>query len=245
MPGVGESIETYAPYKALYQAVLPKADAILWVHPADDRMIMFIRQVCQDLFVGGLGHLGSKVVFGLSKADAIYPHDWWPQTNTPSRLQLANLDGRRQDFEQLVRPYLPAWRGEPVYYSSEKRFNLEKLFRRLLESVPPERRWVLEQRMSIADFAALVDKQELKRAEGIHVDPPPPPQAPRGSGAPVGPLLPDASDSLPQETGASAQAQRVLPREVAAHLANLSQEQLKALIDNPNAFHDWVTSIGR
>jgi uncharacterized protein len=175
MPGVGDDVANYDPYLRLYLETLPRADAILWVHPASDRMVAFMQQVVREL-VRHAPDLQARFVFGLNKADEMYPGNWNPQSNTPSDAQLGNLDERIKEFTHSIRPYVKSSRPVVVAYSALRRYNLAKLFRTLMEAMPKHRRWVLESRMDLASFVELVDRGMLRTAR--EMTPSPVPQQP-------------------------------------------------------------------
>lgn len=164
MPGLGDRMSTYQAYKSLYLKVLPMADVVLWVHPAEDRMVQFLQSAIQDLFGRELPHLIPRLIFGLNKADRIAPDDWNKAANVPSQGQLDNLDAREEDFSSAIREALPRWRGSSVVYSAWTRYQLTTLFKSMIYAVPENRRWVLEERMSLADFFELVDRGILHAA---------------------------------------------------------------------------------
>lgn len=164
MPGVGDDISTYEKYRQIYVSTLSKADAILWIHPCEDRMVMLMQLVFEDLF-GANGELTShqdRLVIGLNKLDQLGPANWNPIANLPSDAQLQNAEERVAIMKSSIKNVLPKWNGEVVAYSALRRFRLPQLFRALMYAVPTERRWVLEDRMALADFLELVDDGLIK-----------------------------------------------------------------------------------
>lgn len=164
MPGVGDDISTYEKYRQIYVSTLSKADAILWIHPCEDRMVMLMQLVFKDLF-GANGELTShqdRLVIGLNKLDQLGPANWNPIANLPSDAQLQNAEVRVAIMKSSIKNVLPNWNGEVVAYSALRRFGLPQLFRALMYAVPTERRWVLEDRMALADFLELVDDGLIK-----------------------------------------------------------------------------------
>jgi predicted GTPase len=163
MPGLGDDVNNYAAYRDLYLRVLPMADAVIWIHPAADRMVHLIQVALSDLFEN-FPALAKRLVFGLNKADEISPGDWNPRANLPSSEQMQHLAARERDFTAKVGAALPQWRGNVISYSALRRFNLTALFKEMMNAVPEERRWVLEERMDLADFTELVDRKLIKAA---------------------------------------------------------------------------------
>jgi hypothetical protein len=50
-----------------------------------------------------------------------------------------------------------------VYYSATKRYKLNALFGAMLAACPANRGWVLNDRVDLADFTELIDKDILKK----------------------------------------------------------------------------------
>jgi predicted GTPase len=164
MPGVGDDRANYDRYLQMYLAHLPRADAILWIHPAADRMVAFMQQVVADL-VRREPTLRPRIVFGLNKVDEMYPNDWNTHSNTPSANQARNLGERVKEFTRSIKPHVNTKQPAVVAYSALRRYNLATLFRTLMEAVPKPRRWVLESRMDLANFIELVDRGMLMAAQ--------------------------------------------------------------------------------
>ncbi|MFE4639329.1 GTPase family protein [Streptomyces sp. NPDC056773] len=164
MPGVGDDMANYQRYLDLYLRVVPTADAIVWVHPAEDRSVHLVQQTLRDLFGQCAPDLSDRLVLALNKADEIDPHDWNRSANLPSARQLEALGERAADFTEKIGGVLPAWQGGAVTYSARQHYNLTALFREMMRAVPQQRRWVLEQRMDLADFTAKVDRKLLEAA---------------------------------------------------------------------------------
>jgi uncharacterized protein len=80
---------------------------------------------------------------------------------------MRNLLERENDFSDKIRQALPTWQGQAQVYSAERRYGLTKLFKNMMYAVSPERRWVLEERMDLADFFELVDRRILKNARKL------------------------------------------------------------------------------
>lgn len=169
LPGLGESIQKADEILALYRKVLPAADVILWVHPVNDRMLEFIQRQISSVFAGGRQPLLERLVFGLNKADAIQPGDWRKYASIPSEEQIWNLNDAEKYFSDVISTVLPS--GSPpriVTYSALCRYQLPLLFRLLMDAMPANRKWVLEQRMDLADFRELADPKFLAAAIGEH-----------------------------------------------------------------------------
>ncbi len=173
LPGLGESIQSAARLAEIYASALPQADAILWVHPANDRMLEFTQTKLVELFQGRLSEHAGRLVFGLNKADDMQPKDWRYHANIPSDTQIENLQDAENNFSQLISRALPSGSTVRVTtYSATQRYNLARLFRMMMEAVPDRRRWVLETRMDLANFLELADDKYIHdlRVKGFDVD---------------------------------------------------------------------------
>ena len=82
---------------------------------------------------------------------------WYAPANLPSPEQEGNIKLRIVDVESKIREALPHWRGQVMKYLAVRRFNLPQLFAAMLDGVARERRWVVVQRKSLADYFEFVD----------------------------------------------------------------------------------------
>jgi predicted GTPase len=172
LPGLGESREAAARLAGIYAAALPQADAILWVHPANDRMLEYTQTKLEELFQGKLKGYVDRLVFGLNKADDMYPKNWRHLANIPSDAQMANLRDAEANFSHVIASVLPGGSAVRVTtYSATQRYNLSRLFRMMMQAVPDRRRWVLESRMDLANFLELADAKYVQglQAKGYDV----------------------------------------------------------------------------
>lgn len=180
LPGLGESMARAEELAMLYAKHLPTADVILWVHPASDRMLEFSQRKVGETFRQELGPLADNLVFGLNKADDMYPKNWRHHGNVPSEDQIKNLEGAEQHFANTMRFVLPAQSQLRVTtYSALQFYNLPRLFALLMEAMPKKRRWVLEQRMDLADF---IEKADPRFVAGV--------RGPKSAQAPVAQMPP-------------------------------------------------------
>ncbi|MET8896246.1 GTPase family protein [Streptomyces albogriseolus] len=231
MPGLGDDLANYHRYVDLYRQVLPTADAVVWIHPAEDRTVHLVQQALADIF-GTSPELVGRLVFGLNKADEIGPHDWNTHANMPSDLQRAALREREKEFTRSIARVLPSWQGRAVCYAARRFYNLTALFKEMMYAVPEQRRWVLEQRMALADFTALVDRKLLRAATATTLA-----EIPADS-----PALP-----LPQQSPQEWTRQPAVhePRSVADALAELSDAQWRELHADRARFEEYVRRVER
>ncbi len=158
MPGLGESIARAQELGELYEKHLPDADVILWVHSAPDRMLEFSQRKAAEIFREELGPLADHLVFGLNKADDMHPNNWRYHANVPSEEQFKHLEDAERRFADEMRKVLPRRSTLRVTtYSALQFYNLPRLFSLLMEAMPKKRRWVLEQRMDLANFMQKAD----------------------------------------------------------------------------------------
>lgn len=165
MPGLGESIARAQELAELYDKHLPDTDVILWVHPVFDRMLEFSQRKVAEIFREELGPLADRLVFGLNKADDMYPKNWRHHANVPSEEQLKNLEDAEKNFAETMSKVLP--RRSPLRittYSALQYYNLPRLFALLMEAMPKKRRWVLERRMDLANF---IEKADPRFVAGV------------------------------------------------------------------------------
>jgi predicted GTPase len=165
MPGLGESISRAQELAELYEKHLSSADVILWVHPVFDRMLEFSQRKVAEIFREELGPLADHLVFGLNKADDMYPKNWRYHANVPSEEQFKHLEDAERNFSDEMRKVLP--RRSPLHittYSALQFYNLPRLFSLLMEAMPKKRRWVLEQRMDLANF---IEKADPRFVAGV------------------------------------------------------------------------------
>lgn len=165
MPGLGESIDRARELAELYEKHLPHADVILWVHASFDRMLEFSQRKVAEIFREEMGPLADQLVFGLNKADDMYPKNWRIHANIPSEEQLKHLQDAEKHFAEEMRHVLPRKSHLRVTtYSALQYYNLPRLFSLLMEAMPAKRRWVLEQRMDLANF---IDKADPNFVAGV------------------------------------------------------------------------------
>lgn len=226
MPGVGDDARTYGSYRAMYLRAMAQADVVLWIHAASDRAVAYVQRTIEDLFGALDVEHPPGLVFGLNKADEIFPGDWHPLTNTPSEEQLLHLHEREKVFAQSMRPYAPKRTKPPVSYSALRRYRLAPLFGAMMDAVREERRWVLESRMALADLEELVNRGALDLARRIAAEAEP---------APSEPAEPPAVDPAAPATHDAVELSRVAKR-----LLGLSRDQYERLTSDPVKLARWI-----
>jgi len=160
MPGLGEDIDKDEEHKEEYQKILPKCDVVRWIMNIADR-----EMTSQQLYIKEImTYLEGRLVVCANKADLIHPNDWNENFNLPSEEQNKILKRRIVDIRMRLRKVVPQLSEDViVYYSATKRYKLVTLFRAMLEACPKHTAWVLGQRIDLADFKELIDKDLLKK----------------------------------------------------------------------------------
>lgn len=163
MPGLGEDMQKDRMHFETYRRVLPVVDVVVWMFHTGDRAMTPM----QEALGGLIKYLGKdfskKLMFAINKADAIAPGEsaWNKELNLPSREQRSNLNELEAYIKEKIRQIMPYWDGPLVTYSARTRFRLEQLMTAMIETMPKERRWVLNSMADVADSTLLMDKRYL------------------------------------------------------------------------------------
>jgi hypothetical protein len=135
-PGLGEDIFLDPTYIGMYHKHLPKCDVILWVLSARNRA-MALDQKYLDEFK----EFHKKIVFGVNQIDLVHPMNWNHKINLPSVEMENNLkeisDDRAKKLSSVTKTDVKV-----VPYSATYGFNLEKLFKVLIQTISEDRRWI-------------------------------------------------------------------------------------------------------
>ena len=79
--------------------------------------------------------------------------------NIPSKAQKENIKELEQYIKEKIHQVLPRWDGSIVTYSAKKRYRLEELMTAMIESMPSNRRWVLDAVADVANMSELIAPQ--------------------------------------------------------------------------------------
>ena len=164
MPGLGEDMYTDQKHFATYRKVLPEVDVAIWTFHTGDRAMTPMQEALKGL----IKYLGpdfqKKLMFAVNKADAIPPgeSDWNQRLNAPSNAQRKNIMELESYIKEKIRQVMPEWRGALVTYSAKQRFHLEQLMEAMIETMPKERRWVMDSVANVADPTEMMDPQFLE-----------------------------------------------------------------------------------
>lgn len=170
MPGLGEDIDKDPEYYEIYADVLPKVDAIIWTFNASDRVMAPMQQAINKL-VRIIGYeFVDKILFAVNKADTAAPgeSDWNKQFNIPSPVQQKNLVDMENYIREKVKRVIPKWNGPIVSYSAKYRYHLDELMTAMVEVMPKERKWVLNNIADVADYTELIDQKFLQYINEIN-----------------------------------------------------------------------------
>lgn len=161
MPGLGEDIYSDRKHLETYKKVLPVVDIAVWTFHTGDRSMTPMQEALQGL----LEYLGNdfqeKLMFAINKADAISPGEsaWNTNLNAPSPEQRRNIAELEAYVREKIRQIMPRWNGSIVTYSAKTRFRLSQLMTAMVETLPKDRRWVLDAVADVADPTALMQNE--------------------------------------------------------------------------------------
>jgi len=163
MPGIGEDISADERHFETYKRVLPLVDVVIWTFHTGDRAMTPTQEALKKL-VDCLGKdFTRKLMFVINKADAIAPGeaDWDVKLNAPSALQRKNINELESYVRQKIRQVLPYLNVSIVTYSAKRRFRLEQLMEKMVETVEKSRRWILDSMADVASPTDLIDPRLL------------------------------------------------------------------------------------
>ena len=135
MPGLGEGIAEDAIFEEIYRAELPKADVVLYVLEADERLLGTDQRIFRDVIIPALGGQPKRLVIGLNKVDLLGPGEWDKVLNYPDDEQEKAIERRCRDIAEKLAREVQGLRAENiVYYSAERRYRLHDLLIPLIEA---------------------------------------------------------------------------------------------------------------
>ncbi len=164
-PGLGEDVDLDEGYLKNYRTHLPKCDVALWVVAARNRALAL-----DQGYIKTLRKVLPHGVIGINQVDLIEPLDWDDRVNMPSLTQDKVLKEIVVDRQEKLGRFFPN-RPKTVAYSARHYWNLQALFSALIESAPPQRRWMFDlvKSFSTSDWLAgakgLTDAQRRALAE--------------------------------------------------------------------------------
>lgn len=160
--GLNECIKSQEKHLETYKKVLSSIDVAIWVLEAQNGGLKNIKETLNDIWEMN-PTLINRTVFAINKVDIIHPgqSDWNTFMNLPSNEQEFNIAERIKDVEEIIKKIVPEWNGQIVGYSAEKRYNLTRLFKIILDVVSEERKWVVASRKALSEYIELIDDKFL------------------------------------------------------------------------------------
>ena len=164
MPGLGESIVKDRIHYEVYAKILPTVDVIIWAFHAEDRAMTPMQNALLTLIEKIGPNFTQKLLFAVNKADAIAPGEsaWNDRFNVPSNEQKQNLADFESYIRERVHEVLPLWNGPIVCYSAKRRYHLDQLMTAMVDLMPKDKKWILNNLADIADYTELVDPEYLE-----------------------------------------------------------------------------------
>ncbi len=161
MPGLGEDIYSDRQHFETYRKVLPIVDIAIWTFHTGDRSMTPMQEALQSLIQYLGNEFQEKLMFAINKADAISPGEfaWNTKLNTPSPEQRKNIAELELYIREKIQQIMPKWHGPIITYSAKTRFRLSQLMTAMIETLPKERRWVLNSMADVADPTLLMQKE--------------------------------------------------------------------------------------
>jgi len=135
MPGLGEGIAEDAIFEEIYRTELPKADVVLYVLEADERLLGEDQRIFTDVIIPALNGQTKRLVVGLNKVDLLGPGSWDTVLNYPDEKQEKAIERRCTDIASKLARQVRGLRPDSIaYYSAERLYRLEDLLIILIEA---------------------------------------------------------------------------------------------------------------
>ncbi len=132
-PGIGyrEDMQN----EALYQDLLPKLDAMLWILKADDRAYSTEQQFYRDVLQPNL-HESQPVILVMNQVDKVEPSKEWDLShNQPGPIQLQNIEKKVSGIRHLFGSSM----SKVVYVSAAKNYNLLALVEEIIDRLQAQK----------------------------------------------------------------------------------------------------------
>lgn len=136
VPGLAESRERDDEYRALYRALLPELDVVLWLLKADDRAYGPDGEYYRELVSPHVGQ-GKPCLLVLTQSEKVEPsRDWDDKQHRPGPKQQESLASKRQK----VAVAFGVAESKVVEISAHEKWNLVRLIDEIVMALPPEKR---------------------------------------------------------------------------------------------------------
>jgi len=129
MPGLGEGLVEDKIFEEIYREELPKADVILYVLEADERLLGEDQRIFNEVILPALADgKGRSLVVGLNKVDLLGPGSWDTALNYPDEELEKAIHGRCTDIARKLASQVRGLEAKNInYYSAELRYRLDEL----------------------------------------------------------------------------------------------------------------------
>lgn len=147
-----------------YRSILPTVDSAIWVISAGDKALEGMQKSLRTIAEFSEETFLRKIVFGVNKAEHMYPEKWNNAINQPDPEQEENLRRFCVTVQNAVTEVFPDWTGEVCYYSALRQYRLNELLEQmLLAATRTDKKSVLKI-VQAADTADATELIEDKRA---------------------------------------------------------------------------------
>ena len=148
-----------------YKKVIPTVDSAIWVISAGDRALEGMQRALRNIASFSGEEFISNIVFGINKAEHMFPEEWNTSINQPHPEQAKNLDKFCDTVRTAIREVFPNWNGVVRYYSALKQYRLDDILEQMLLTARKEDVVKIARAADPADATELIeDKRALKVA---------------------------------------------------------------------------------
>lgn len=157
-PGIGESETADENYIKMYNELLPKMDAILWVIKGDDRSFTVDLQFYQKVVSACIAKDNNKSIplyFVLNQVDKIEPFRKWDEENhVPGSEQIVNIQRKIQYVSEVFSYPI----NKVVGVSACENYNLVELVNMIIMNMPKQR---------VSTFWGKLDQERIKKSSSV------------------------------------------------------------------------------
>lgn len=159
-PGIGESETADENYIKMYNELLPKMDAILWVIKGDDRSFTVDLQFYQKVVSACIAKGDNKSIplyFVLNQVDKIEPFRKWDEEHhVPGSEQIVNIQRKIQYVSEVFSYPI----NKVIGVSACENYNLVELVNTIIMNMPKQR---------VSSFWGQLDKERLKESTSVPI----------------------------------------------------------------------------
>lgn len=158
-PGIGESETADENYIKMYNELLPKMDAILWVIKGDDRSFTVDLQFYQKVVSACIAKGDNKSIplyFVLNQVDKIEPFRKWDEENhVPGSEQIVNIQRKIQYVSEVFSYPI----NKVIGVSACENYNLVELVNTIIMNMPKQR---------VSTFWGKLNQERLKKSTATY-----------------------------------------------------------------------------